>query len=107
MRLTTRDDPPDNFRSYQIEGIRGTEAALARFFVRAKSVNEVRRVLWRAPGGARVLGRYNRDTIECEHTMDEHSLRRHWPIIVSRLEKAGLTVVDRPGRSPELVSDVE
>ena len=70
-------------------------------------MNEVRRALGRPPGGARALGRYDRDTIECEHTMDEHSLRRHWPIIVSRLEKAGLTIVDRPGRSPEPVPDVE
>src|SRR5689334_15752385 len=55
-----------------------------RFLVRAKSVNAVRKALHRAPGGARVVGRYDRDTIECLHTMDPHSYRRHWPIIVSR-----------------------
>jgi hypothetical protein len=26
--------------------------------------------------------------------MEEHSFSRHWPVIVSRLSKAGLTVVD-------------
>jgi hypothetical protein len=69
-----------------------------RFFVRAGSVNAVRRALFRAPGGAEVVGRYDRETIECVHTMDAHSLRRHWPVIVSRLEKAGLAVVSRPPR---------
>jgi hypothetical protein len=69
---------------------------MERFFVRAASVNAVRRALGRAPGGARVVGRFDRDTIECSHTMDEHSLERHWPVIVSRLEKAGLRVVARP-----------
>lgn len=68
------------------------------FFVRAGSVNAVRRVLFRAPGGAKVVGRYDRETIECVHTMDAHSLRRHWPVIVSRLEKTGLAVVPRPTR---------
>jgi hypothetical protein len=68
-----------------------------KFFVKAASVNQVRRALVKAPGGARVVGRFDRETIECLHTMDEHSLRRHWPVVVSRLEKAGLTVVDRPG----------
>ncbi len=43
-----------------------------------------------APGGARVVGRFDRDTIECLHTMDPYSYRKLWPIIVSRLEKAGL-----------------
>jgi hypothetical protein len=68
-----------------------------RFFVRARSVNEVRRALGRAPGGARVVGRFDRETIECRHTMNEHSLDRHWPILVSRLAKAGLAVIDPPG----------
>jgi hypothetical protein len=67
-----------------------------RFYVRAGSVNAVRRALHRAPGGARVVGRYDRETIECLHTMDGHSYRRHWPVIASRLEKAGLGVVARP-----------
>jgi len=67
----------------------------ARFYVRARSVNAVRRALYRAPGGARVIGRFDRDTIECRHTMDGHSYRRHWPVIASRLEKAGLAVVAR------------
>ena len=69
---------------------------MERFFVRANSVNEVRKALGRAPGGARVLGRYNRETIECTHTMDDYSLFRHWPILLSRLKKAGLIVVERP-----------
>lgn len=64
-----------------------------RFLVRAPSVNAVRRALHRAPGGVRVVGRQDRETILCRHTMDEHSLARHWPIILSRLQKAGLGVV--------------
>ncbi len=72
-------------------------AAMARFFVKAKSVNEVRRALGRAPGGVRVVGRADRETIECEHTMEEHSLARHWPVVVSRLAKAGLKVVETDG----------
>lgn len=67
-----------------------------RFYVRAASVNAVRKALARAPGGARVVGRYDRETIECGHTMNDHSMGRHWPVLVSRLEKAGLVVVDRP-----------
>lgn len=70
---------------------------MERFFVRAASVNAVRRALGRAPGGARVIGRYDRETIECGHTMAAHSLARHWPVLISRLEKAGLALVDRPG----------
>jgi hypothetical protein len=72
-----------------------------RFLVRSPSVNAVRRALHRAPGGVRVVGRQDRETILCRHTMDEHSLARHWPIIVSRLQKAGLGVVPMgpmPGR---------
>jgi hypothetical protein len=30
-------------------------------------------------------------------TMEAHSLGRIWPILVRRLEKAGLTIVPRPG----------
>jgi hypothetical protein len=70
---------------------------LESFFVRAPSVNTVRRALDRAPGGVRVVGRFDRETIECSHTMDPRSLQRHWPIVLSRLSRAGLTVVDRPG----------
>jgi hypothetical protein len=66
---------------------------MERFYVQAESVNTVRRALRRAPGGVRVRGRYDRDLIECTHTMDAHSLSRHWPVIVSRLAKAGLHVV--------------
>ena len=44
-----------------------------------------------------MIGRFDRETIECGHTMAAHSLARHWPVLLSRLEKAGLTVVDRPG----------
>ena len=75
-------------------------AVKGRFFVKAGSVNAVKRALLRAPGGVRVVGRFDRETIECSHTMDEHSLGRHWPVIVSRLGKAGLTVVERPGPDP-------
>jgi hypothetical protein len=64
-----------------------------RFCVRAPSVNAVRRALYRAPGGVKVVGRQDRETILCIHTMDEHSLARHWPVILSRLHKAGLGVV--------------
>ena len=70
---------------------------MERFFVLAPSVNAVRKALDRAPGGARVVGRFDRETIECRHTMASQSLTRHWPILLSRLEKAGLAVVDRPG----------
>jgi hypothetical protein len=66
-----------------------------RFYVKANSVNAVRKALGRAPGGARVVGRFDRETIECLHTMDPHSFERHWRVILSRLQKAGLTVVDR------------
>jgi hypothetical protein len=68
------------------------------FYVRAPSVSAVRRALDRAPGGARVVGRHDRETILCTHTMDGHSLARHWKVIVSRLGKAGLAVVTRPPR---------
>jgi hypothetical protein len=64
-----------------------------RFYVRAPSVSAVRRALYRAPGGVRVIGREDRETILCSHTMDDHSLSRHWPVILSRLGKAGLSVV--------------
>jgi hypothetical protein len=75
---------------------------MGRFYVRAASVNAVRRALGRAPGGVRVVGRYDRDTIECSHTMEAHSLSRHWPVILSRLAKAGLSVVsrDEPASGP-------
>ena len=72
-----------------------SSAKSTRFYVRARSVNAVRRALYRAPGGARVVGRFDRDTIECQHTMDGHSYRRYWQVIASRLEKAGLVVVAR------------
>jgi hypothetical protein len=68
-------------------------ATFGRFRVRAPSVNAVRRALYRAPGGVKVVGRQDRETILCTHTMDDHSLARLWPIIRSRLEKAGLSVV--------------
>ncbi len=67
-----------------------------RFYVKAPSVNAVRRALGRAPGGVRVLGRYDRETIECRHTMNDHSYARHWPVVLSRLSLAGLSVVERP-----------
>jgi hypothetical protein len=68
------------------------------FYVRAPSINAVRRALHRAPGGVRVVGRHDRDTVLCNHTMDGHSLSRHWRVIVSRLAKAGMAVVARPPR---------
>ena len=74
---------------------------MSRFYVKAPSVNAVRRALGRAPGGARVVGRFDRETIECLHTMNEHSLSRHWAVVVSRVEGAGLAVVERPGRPGE------
>ena len=67
---------------------------MERFFVRASSVNQVRRALDRAPGGAQVIGRFDRQIIECGHTMSGHSFARHWPILLSRFEKAGIAVVD-------------
>ena len=70
---------------------------MGRFYVKAASVNSVRRALDRAPGGVKVLGRFDRETILCSHTMEAHSLARNWPIVLSRLSKVGLTVVDRPG----------
>jgi hypothetical protein len=80
------------------EGAQGDRESdlVRRFYVRAPSVSTVRRALHRAPGGARVVGRYDRDTIECVHTMNEQSHDRYWPIIASRLEKAGLRLVERP-----------
>lgn len=69
---------------------------MERFFVQARSVNQVRKALDRAPGGAQVIGRYDRGTIECGHTMSSHSLRRHWPVLLSRFEKDGIVVVDPP-----------
>lgn len=68
---------------------------MERFFVKAGSVNAVKRALGRAPGGVTVIGRYDRETIECGHTMDERSMSRHWAVILSRLGKEGLKVVPR------------
>ena len=73
---------------------------MEKFYVQAPSVNAVRKALGRAPGGARVVGRFDRETIECGHTMESHSLARHWPVIVSRLEKAGLSVIERVTSAP-------
>ena len=72
--------------------------ASSTFHVRAPSVNAVRNALRRAPGGARVAGRHDRETIACTHTMNEHSFGRHWPVIRARLEAAGLEVI--PGAGP-------
>ena len=74
------------------------------FTVQAPSINAVRRALHRAPGGVRVVGRHDRETILCTHTMDAHSLARHWPVIVSRLEKAGLKIArpPQPGSAREM-----
>jgi len=86
---------PDHSKT---EGFQEREATLDRsFYVVAPSINAVRRALHRAPGGVRVVGRHDRETILCTHTMDGHSMARHWPVIVSRLTKAGLAIVPRPG----------
>ncbi len=77
---------------------------MEKFYVSAKSVNSVRRALGRSPGGVEVLGRFDRDTIECGHTMNEHSMGRHWSVIVSRLSKAGLRLADRPRTTPEPIT---
>ena len=76
--------------------IAGDAEASLRFYVAAPSVSAVRRALFRAPGGARVMGRCDRETVECAHTMDGRSFARHWPVLLSRLDKAGLRVVTRP-----------
>lgn len=90
MELTSFKEP------ITTRGIIETGWAMERFYVRAPSVNAVRRSLNRAPGGARVIGRFDRETIECAHTMDAQSFERQWPVIKGRLERAGLLVVDRP-----------
>ena len=62
------------------------------FYVKASSVNAVRRASPR-PRRARVVGRFDRETVECDHTMNEifeHSPAGHWPVLVSRMAKAGL-----------------
>ena len=78
---------------------------MERFFIRATSVNQVRKALDRAPGGAQVIGRFNRQVIECGHTMSAQSLSRHWPILLSRFEKAGIVVVERPQPFPDGSAD--
>ncbi len=90
------DTKDEAFEKREIEPDRSER----RFYVLAPSVNAVRRALFRAPGGAQVVGRYDRATILCSHTMDEHSLGRHWPVIKSRLQKAGLAIVERPETLP-------
>jgi hypothetical protein len=80
-------DEPGSERSAREEG---------RFYVVAPSVSAVRRALYRAPGGARVVGRHDRTTVLCTHTMDSHSLARHWPVILSRLARAGLKIASSP-----------
>ncbi|MFO0960278.1 MAG: hypothetical protein U0800_23030 [Isosphaeraceae bacterium] len=69
---------------------------MERFYVKAPSVNAVRRALGRAPGNVKVVGRLDGERIACTHTMDAHSLSRHWPIILSRLAKAGLEIARDP-----------
>jgi hypothetical protein len=92
VALNIQDDSRrKDFEKHEMEADR-------RFYVRAQSVSAVRRALDRAPGGARVVGRHDRETILCTHTMEGHSLARHWKVIVSRLGKAGLAVVSRPPR---------
>ncbi|WP_250846724.1 hypothetical protein [Aquisphaera insulae] len=43
-----------------------------------------------------MIGRHDRETIECGHSMNDRSLARHWPVIAGRLECSGLVVVARP-----------
>jgi hypothetical protein len=74
---------------------------MGRFFVVAKSVNQVKRALIHTAGGVRVIGRFDRETIECSHTMEAQSFKKNWPIILSRLGAAGLPLVDRPGSPGE------
>ena len=82
-----------NMNATKSSEFEGQEVETGRqFYVRAPSVNAVRRALHRAPGGVKVVGRHDRDTILCNHTMAEHSLGRHWPVILRRLAKAGLQV---------------
>ncbi|WP_435005820.1 hypothetical protein P12x_003588 [Tundrisphaera lichenicola] len=78
---------------------------MERFRVKAPSLNAVRKALERAPGGARVLGRFDRETIECVHTMSAHSLSRHWPVLLSRLDKAGLSVIEGEGHPDSSTTD--
>lgn len=69
----------------------------ARFLVRAPSVNTVKRALNNVPGGVEVIGRFDRETIECAHTMAGPSFIRNWPIVRSRLTRAGLGLVGEVG----------
>ena len=66
--------------------------------MRAPSVSAVRRALIGRLAGRGSIGRHDRETILCRHTMDGHSFSRHWKVIVSRLTKAGLAVVARTPR---------
>lgn len=94
-------DLQDNDTAPAGEGAIAEDAlARLRFYVAAPSVSAVRKALFRAPGGARVVGRFDRETIECAHTMNAHGFSRHWPIVLSRLGKAGLRVVPRPTAEP-------
>lgn len=76
---------------------------MERFYVKAPSVNAVRRALGRPPGNVKVIGRMDGERIACTHTMDSRSLARHWPIILSRLAKAGLEVARDPTTEPRIV----
>jgi hypothetical protein len=87
--MTEFDDSRDRVKASEGPGER-------TFHVRAPSINAVRRALKRAPGGVRVVGRADRETILCSHTMNEHSLGRHWAVILSRLSKEGMAVVRTP-----------
>jgi len=97
----------DNKELLGLEGAPAPESSVVsgsdrRFYVVAPSVSAVRKALFRAPGGARVVGRHDRLTIACSHTMDSRSLARHWPVLISRLGKAGLRVAARPERVDDL-----
>ncbi len=81
------------------EGFEKREMELGPHFLRSRTQHK-RGPAGLAPrsGRSAVVGRHDRATIQCTHTMDEHSLGRHWPVIVSRLGKAGLAVVPRPAK---------
>ena len=65
---------------------------------RPGSVNAVRKALGRAPGGVRVVGRFDRETIECRpHDGRRTASRGSGRSSSAGFEKAGLAVVDAAG----------
>ena len=71
-----------------------------RFFVKAGSVNAVRRALYRSSGrGPRGGTLRSGDNRVLAHN-GWQSMIKNWPIIESRLEKAGLEVSPAPAAMP-------